>query len=392
MAHKYLLMFRAVLVETLLLQSLYSREVSLDHPLVWILLACYAGLAVFLYWLAVKGRLSQQWGLVSFIGDILMTGLILYSSGILERDFYLAYFLVILATCLLEDPRLSFVVGGVACVVYGAMAFPGWERFDPSYLLRLSLLLATSFFSTYVIDRARSLQRATAEFYEARIASMQRLTLFGQALAGVLHEVKTPLGTIALTADYLRDLLKRGQAEEAARRLDVIEGEAERAAAIISEQLDLARPSDLALDSLDLREPLGKALELMKPRLEERDIGVSASLVGEARALGSRRHLIQVFTILLMNASEAMPLGGSLTVTLAREGGRLRLTMRDTGAGFEPETAAKLFQPFSTHKEGGTGLGLSIARWIIEKHAGAITLSSPGRLRGAEVLIDLPAA
>lgn len=390
MAHKYLAMFRAVLVETLLLQTLYAPEASLDRRLVWALLLVYSGLAGLLYWLDSRDRLPQHWSILSFIGDILMTELILYASGVLERDFYLAYFLVILATCLLENPAFSFIVGGVSCIVYGTMAFPGWEGFDPAYLLRLSVLLATSFFSTYIIDRARALQRATAESYEAKMASMQRLSLFGQALAGVLHEVKTPLGTIALTAEYVREVLKRGRPEEAAERLAVIEHEAERAAGIITEHLDFARPSELKLEPLDVSEVLRKALEVMRVRLDEREIALETDIEPGLRARGSRRHLMQVFTILIMNAADAMPLGGKLTVSCQGRDGGIVARLRDTGRGLSPEAERGLFEPFASRREGGTGLGLSIARWIMEKHGGSVALT--GAADGAEAVVRLPPA
>jgi len=97
----------------------------------------------------------------------------------------------------------------------------------------------------------------------------------------------------------------------------------------------------------------------------------------------------QVFLNLLLNAIQAMPHGGTLTVHIGVGGGSLRVTIADQGAGISPEVRTQLFDPFFTTKEDGTGLGLSISQRIIEGHSGRLRLfSQPGV--GTTVCIRLP--
>ena len=397
MRAKYLLFLRAVLAETLLLQSLYAPELVLSRWWLGGLLAAYAGISAGLFFFDRSRRLPA-WGLLaSFVFDIGMTSMVLGASGGLASDFYVAYFLVILSTCLVEDMRLSFLIGAVACLVYGAMAFPGFQAaFHPFYWLRLSLLLTTAFFSAVIADHARQVQRETAAGYERKIADLERLSLVGGALSRILHELKTPLGTISLASENVREGLRRGRAAGAdlERQLGLIESEAERASVIVRDYLDFVRPTDLPLGPLAVEEPLAQALAAQELRLKDRDISGAAAPAGRTMVLGSRRHLIQLFTILLDNAVAAMPLGGRLSVCVETDGAEAVARVQDTGFGIAPEARSRLFQPFATGRpaQGGTGLGLPIARWIAEKHGGSVELDSPGTARGAAAVVRLPLA
>ncbi|MBI5239731.1 MAG: HAMP domain-containing histidine kinase [Elusimicrobia bacterium] len=395
MRAKYLLFLRAVLAETLLLQSLYAPGLILSRWWLWGLLCGYAAAAGG-FFLVERSQRLPGWGLLaSFVFDIGMTSLVLGASGGLASDFYVAYFLVILSTCLIEDMRLSFLIGAVACVVYGAMAFPGpRDAFHPYYWLRLSLLLTTAFFSTVVADHARQVQRETAAGYERRIADLERLSLVGGALSRILHELKTPLGTIRLASENVREGLRRGRTADLERQLGLIEGEAERASAIVRDYLDFVRPTELPLQPLAVEEPLAAALDAQELRCKDRDIACAAALSGRTAVLGSRRHLVQLFTILLDNAVAAMPLGGRLDISVETDGGEAVARVRDTGFGIAPEARSRLFAPFATTRadSGGTGLGLSIARWIAQKHGGSVELSSPGTAKGATATVRLPLA
>ena len=395
MRAKYLLFLRAVLAETLLLHSLYAPEILLARWWLWSLLAVYAAAAAAVFFVQ-RSRQLPAWGLLaSFVFDIGMTSLVLRATGGFSGDFYVAYFLVILSTCFIEDMRLSFLIGCVACLVYGAMAFPGsGAAFQPFYWLRLSLLLTTAFFSTVVADHARQVQRETAAGYERKLADLERLSLVGGALSRILHELKTPLGTISLSSECVRENLRRGRTADLERQLQLVETEADRASAIVRDYLDFVRPTELPRGPLPVEEPLAQALAAQELRLQDRDIIWEAGLAGRTMVLGSRRHLVQLFTILLDNAVAAMPLGGRLSVAVESRDGQAAVSIRDTGFGIAADAQSRLFMPFSTtHPEaGGTGLGLSIARWIAEKHAGAVELSSPGTAKGATAVVRLPLA
>ncbi|MDD5656555.1 MAG: HAMP domain-containing sensor histidine kinase [Elusimicrobia bacterium] len=393
MRAKYLLFFRAVLAETLLLQSVYAPARSAGPWLPLALLALYGvATAVIFLWERSRG-LSAAWLMSSFLFDVVMTSLILYFTGGFGGDFYATYFIVILSTCFIQEAYLSFVVGGVACAVYAAFAFPGLDSaFQPFYLLRLALILVTAFFSAIIADHARQVQRAAAENYEKTLAWLQRLSLVGQALARILHELKTPLGTIRLSSECARR--RQGDPGEIGRLLGVIESEADRASAIVANYLDFCRPTELPLRPLPVQEPLARTLEALQTQFEGSEIQVEADLSGRDLVLGSSRHLGQLFAIVFDNAARAMPMGGRLFVVVERSAEEVLVRVRDTGIGLTPETHAHLFDQFSTSRSehGGTGLGLAIGRWIALKHGGDFSLESPGPARGATALIRLKAA
>ncbi|MBI5623665.1 MAG: HAMP domain-containing histidine kinase [Elusimicrobia bacterium] len=395
MRSRYLLFFRAVLAETLLLQCLYAPGEAGQGWRHWILLGLYAFFAVSFFLLESRLPALGAWLPVSFIVDLGMTSLILHAAGGFADDFHMAFFLVILSTALIDSMTFSFVVGGVACAVYASLALPSFrDALQPFYLLRLSLLLTTAFFSTFIADHARRVKTATAKEFEERLAWLERLSFTGQALARVLHELKTPLGTIGLTAESARTLLAKGDASGLETRLAGIEAEADRAAGIVSGYLEFVRPTQLPLTPLPIQEPLRQALASASLRLDEMNIAVLQDLGPDLVVEASRRHLVQLFTILIDNAIAAMPLGGRLTVRVRPESGKAVAAIQDTGVGLTPEAQARLFEDFATSRPeaGGTGLGLSIGRWIALKHHGDLSLASPGQAKGAVATMTLPLA
>jgi signal transduction histidine kinase len=388
----YLLLFRGILLEVLLLQALYAPDTVLERWM-WLVFPAYACLSAAWFWALRRGRLASAWEAWFFLLDIGFTSLVLYLTRGFSTEFYIAYFLVIIASCLLEELSYSFIVGGLACVVYGALAWPAEGVFDePFYLLRTSLLLVTAFFATYIAGMARRAQTAVGERYNQQLAWMHRLTVVGRALAGVLHEVKTPVSTIILSVDYIRRRIRQGDLAGAEAQLAIIEDEAGRAAAILGDFLEYTKPAELTLTPLPLKSPLQRVMDAQALRLEDRGIAAVLSCPDGLSVPGSERHLIQVFTNLVMNAMAAMPLGGRLSVTARAAGGFAEIEVQDTGEGIAPEVLGRLFEPFSSTRmeEGGHGLGLFIARWIVQKHAGTLTARSEGKGKGTRILVVLP--
>jgi signal transduction histidine kinase len=225
-----------------------------------------------------------------------------------------------------------------------------------------------------------------------RLAWLQRLSTSGQMMSGVVHEVRTPLNTVILNIELAERSAARG--EEVGERLKLALREADRAVEILSDILDFGKPYPLDLQPLELRPLLAAALEPLASRFDERGVATSLVVPDGLRVNASERHFHQVVTILLLNSLDALPFGGKLEIVGAREGAAVRVTVADNGLGIAPEVLERLFQPFATgHPDsGGTGLGLTVARWIMSKHGGDVTLSSPGIGRGTIVNLVLPCA
>lgn len=382
---KHALLFRSVLLETLLLQALYQPQIGDIQFWLWPLLGFYAVYAIALSpgpWL--------------FLGDILVTTLALVATGGISSDFYIAYFLVILGSCLLQKPSYSFFVGGAACLVYGIMAWPTLTTGAAStHLLRLSLLMTMTFFSALVVDTTRrSLERKTEE-HQGQLVWLERLSLAGRLVASVLHDLKTPINTILMNAENTRELLGRPEQKvRAEEQLRIIEEESDRVAQILRDFLEFTSPTDLKLVPLTLRPLVEKAYAKIAAGFAPDTVFFHNRVSPDTRVMASERHLLQIFINLFDNAVNAMPLGGNLEVSETKNNGVVDIRVADSGKGISPETLARLFAPFETtqSQEGGHGLGLFAARWIAQRHGGAIRIESAGLKKGACAVLTLRAA
>lgn len=227
---------------------------------------------------------------------------------------------------------------------------------------------------------------------EDKLAWLQRLSTVGQMMSSVVHEVRTPLNTVILTVEHAQRVLERGG--NPSDQLSVVAREADRAVLILSDILDFAKPSPLDLQPVELAPVLTIAVEVLRIRFNERGVETYVEVPKDLKVLASERHLHQVLTILLINALDAMPFGGRLSIRTEAAGGMIRLILADTGVGVEPETLKRLFEPFATTRieSGGTGLGLNIARWIMNKHGGEVIMTSEGIGKGTTVTLTLKVA
>jgi hypothetical protein len=175
--------------------------------------------------------------------------------------------------------------------------------------------------------------------------------------------------------------------------LKKIEQQAFRAAGIASSLLNFSHPREDDHEVLDVEEMVRETLDLFEPHLRGRSIDMERAIdPGLPRVTGNRGRLQQVVMNLLLNAVDAMPDGGRLTVAAAASGDRVRIEVRDTGTGIPPEHLDRIYDPFFTTKPRGkgTGLGLSVSYGIVKEHAGTLLAESdPGR--GSRFTVSLPA-
>jgi signal transduction histidine kinase len=237
-----------------------------------------------------------------------------------------------------------------------------------------------------------------------------RLAALGEMAAGLAHEIRNPLaaikGAIQLIVPDPAAPAPRPDADPEATRefLGIILEEVNRLNAVVTQFLDYSRPAKTALAPGDLNDILARTLRLVSAELPA-GVEVALDLAPELpRVACDAEGLRQVFLNLALNALQAMPDGGRLTVdtrvardelSLWRDGPRraefVEVRFRDTGPGIAEEDRGHLFVPFYTTKEKGTGLGLAICQRIVKAHGGTIGVrSAPGE--GAEFVISLPAA
>jgi len=207
-------------------------------------------------------------------------------------------------------------------------------------------------------------------------------SLLLEEMAPVLaHEVRNPLGSIKSAAQVLRS---EAVTEENRGLLDVIIEEVNRLNSVVTQFLNYARPHTLNLKLQDLNRVVEKALALIRANELSR-IVIVTDLPPELPPVPlDEERLIQVLLNITMNAIEAMPEGGTLSIrtsVVAGDGGEaLSVAIGDTGRGIRKEDLKHIFKPFFTTRERGVGLGLAICQKIIRDHGGSIRVeSTPGR-------------
>ena len=237
-----------------------------------------------------------------------------------------------------------------------------------------------------ILERRQEEQRRL----EGQLHQSERLAALGEMTAGVAHEVRNPLGIISSTAELLRDRLARYEPQN--RLAQIIVEESNRLNEKVTEFLDFARPRVPNLRPCDLEATLNRGLELLAPEIDRLGITITREFQLNGRELMVDQDLLyQAFLNILLNAIQAMPHGGHLTVSATPgphgRGGEIRF--QDDGEGIDPEALNKILNPFFTTKEKGSGLGLPIVKSIIEAHQGKLEISSaPGA--GTTISITLP--
>ena len=287
---------------------------------------------------------------------------------------------------LIEIRARGSLVGGVASAM-------------PWVLLGLGLALALvitavvevlarrrGYAEALVEERTQELRTSFEQLEEAQhqLVLSERLAAIGQVASTVGHELRNPLGVMA-NAVYLLRL--RIDDPSATRQLDLLDRELQSAARISSDLLDFARTREPTPRPVDLNELVTESLSVVA-----RPSGVEV-MRRDATDIGSvavdRDQLRQVLINLISNAFEALSDGGTVTVSIERLDGAVRIEVADDGPGIDEDTKARVFEPFFSTKARGTGLGLAVCKRLVEAHGGVLAVASaPGE--GARFAVVLP--
>ncbi len=242
----------------------------------------------------------------------------------------------------------------------------------------------------------RKVEQRTAALRGAHegLVRAEKLASLGRLAASIAHEINNPLTGILTFAKLLIRTLSEEEPQEAARgeclrNLRLVEREAGRCTAIVRNLLDFARERPLTLSDVDMGQALTEALSLVEHQLALKGIVLEQRLEACPRVQADFGQVRQALVNVILNAADAMPHGGHLTVSAASTQEAVEVRIDDTGIGIPPEHLAKIFDPFFSTKDRGTGLGLSVVYGIVERHGGRLDVTSePGR--GTTVRIRLP--
>ncbi len=240
-----------------------------------------------------------------------------------------------------------------------------------------------------VVERTRELQSA-----QAQLIKSEKLAAIGQLTAGIAHEVNNPIAVIQGNLDLLRETLGR-KAKPVQAELKLVDEQIERMRLIVTRLLQYARPGEYAgyVEPIDTEQAITDSLVLVQHLLSRTRIAVQRDGRATRRALINRQELQQVLINGIVNAIQAMPDGGTLTLATRDAGeAQIEIDIADTGPGFPAEQRRPRFQPFRTTKKEGTGLGLWISRSLVERYGGDIRANNrTDGLTGALLTVVLPA-
>ena len=227
---------------------------------------------------------------------------------------------------------------------------------------------------------------------EQQLQEREKLSSIGLLAAGVAHEVNTPLAGIS---SYTQMLLQQvPDADPKHQLLNKIHAQTVRASGIVNNLLNFSRTGDAQFNEVDINRVLDDTLQLLEPQLRNTRVEIVRNYLPDLPAgYGNPSKLQQVFMNLVLNARDAMPVGGRLTIQTRLVETSIVVDFHDTGIGMSPEVIARIYDPFFTTKDvgQGTGLGLSLSYGIIQEHGGRIFVESRPR-EGTHFTIKLPTA
>lgn len=232
----------------------------------------------------------------------------------------------------------------------------------------------------------------TSELIEVhdRLAHNGKVAALGRVAAQVAHEVRNPLHGLLLYSTHLKEQLAGKLDDDQVELFNSLIDTINQLTSLTEQILDFGRPVSLALRPVELNSLVSVVLKLLRLQISSNGITVEYHGDSNSTVMVDEGCIRAALLNLLLNAIQAMPTGGTLSITGATAGEMHSLEIKDTGSGMTEERLNKIFEPFNSDKPGGLGLGLPYAKKIIEEHGGKIRVESkPGE--GTRLWIILPA-
>ena len=291
----------------------------------------------------------------------------------------------------------NFIGAGVALMAYGLLTgiIPSGTRLPILWNTPIELFRGLSAFvilhfvmnALYTFDEERKL---LMEERLARFAKAEKLHALGKLAFGIAHEINNPLTNVSINVEMLsKDLGGEIHRERAMKRLAAIERNLDRASKIARELLAFSTEKEAEFIPTSLNAIIRSTLELLGSRKKDYVITVVAEDIPNIPAIPWK--LEEVLLNILVNAMDATPKNGNITISTQRGDHSLQLKVCDSGCGIPAECLTQVMDPFFTTKEvgQGTGLGLSICYGIMDLHRGQIELESRHR-HGTTVSLIFP--
>ncbi len=404
-----LILYRLIAITALLVAVVILQYSTVTYipiiPFYYLIGLAYLLSLGYLLFCAVSKNFKLQVYLQIILDLLLITALI-YVAGGLTGSFYFLYIFPIIAASLLLGSRASLTVASLSAILFGLLVDSLYFRFLPYYLpeqrttLSLGQVLSTlitawavfmvvAILMNILSSRLRKIQE---ELNRAKkeLEIRERLATAGKLAAQLAHEIRNPLAAVSGAIQVLRDELELK--EDQKNLMNIILKESERVSQIIEQFLDLASPpGKKTFVTFDVGTVVEETLTMLQAGGE---LNGGIKVVGNFRDdkfkyYGNPNQFKQVFWNLIRNALKAMPEGGTLNIELAEHRGELRISISDTGRGFNDDERQHLFEPFFSGFENGRGLGMTVVRRILDDYGGRILVRSSPR-KGTTVTVVFP--
>src|SRR5437773_7077844 len=413
-----------VLLQTLVMiilsyQLIFTSEKTLSLVAKTFIILCLMGSTFILSRLPARFQQSGWFIGALVLTDTILTAYTIYFSASLDSDLFIIFFLIILLAGFSPNLKQMLGLSVLLCAIYGVTVYIRADAFSEGHFLRIPLLLIMATFYGATAETIRKQQARQIQLIEAskqaelekselaaQLRQAHKMEAIGLLAGGVAHDFNNVLTVILGNASIVLHTLPARAPDRSA--LEEIQRAGERGAILTRQLLTFSRKQTLQLGILNLGEVVVEVRKMLH-RLIQEDIElvhIQEDLNGLVKA--DRGQLEQVIFNLAVNARDAMPQGGKLTMETrncelderfaaryldVRPGRYVMIAMTDTGCGMDKSTCGRIFDPFFTTKSPGkgTGLGLSTVYGIVKQSGGFIWVySEPGE--GTTFKIYLPRA
>ena len=357
----------------------------------------------------VSFLLSARGSILSNLLKLALGYSVIWETGGVNSSYYWSLLIPVVsaATTLGAAGTALFTV--LACATYLSFLLSiDWTRYmiPPDQISELSLRLVFLAVVGYLTQRlaeanrteARKAQAAAEQLAEANrslqeaeaaVRRSERLAALGQLSAGLAHELRNPLGTIKASSEMLVKNIPKDNAL-AAELAGFISTEVDRTNSLVTRFLEFARPLELRLSTAEAGEVIDRTIAQLERNTPPYDLTVYRNYSPDVRPFPFDAELLErVIYNLLINAAQATPPGGAVTVKTRPVDGSVEISVIDRGAGIAPQDLESIFNPFFTTKKEGLGLGLAIVSKIVDLHGGKMAVESePGK--GSVFRVYLP--
>jgi two-component system sensor histidine kinase HydH len=338
---------------------------------------------------------SVKGSIVSYTVKLVLCWLLIGQTDGIASSYYWVLFLPVISAATSLGLVGTIVTGLVACAAYLSfwLLLTNGQFIPPDQIGELVLRVVVMSLSGFLAHQLAEATRIAARKYEsaadqlaeanrnlkeaeAAVRRTERLAALGQLSAGLAHELRNPLGTIKTSAEMLVKSVE-GDSAVAREMAGFISSEVDRTNSLVSRFLDFARPLALRLEITDLTQVIDQAVTDVGNHRPPFDVMIYKNYSPDIPPFFLDGQLMErVLYNLLLNAAQASPPKGSVTVKTRQIADTVEIAVIDRGPGIEPKDVESIFNPFFTTKSSGVGLGLAIVSKIVDEHGGKITVES----------------